>query len=435
MREILIESISPHPKNPRKALGDLRELTDSIRTFGVLQNLTVIPDGTNGYICLCGHRRLAAAEAAGLETVPCTIAEGMSEKTQVEIMLLENMQRNDLTLQEEAQGLQMMLDLGSNITEIVKQTGMSETKVRHRVKMNELDQELLAEKIAGQIQINDLIRLEQIKDIDKRNELLKLAGTNNFDWKYREAINDQKKQETIGLIREIMPEVSFAEGYYWQYTTVGNLEFGATREEVDEFVAEMQAEAEQLNKPALIAERGQAFTIAFEQDEQTETEKDREAEMRREERNRRIEALREMRERVIASWSDFMRECCRHSESWFGSKQNIILDTLIESTCDTNGYGEVDPEEVLDMLGLDEKASIRTLIDRRWATLAAMAYSVAAPSRFEMTWNYSDLKYNEDGASKYIAAADYIELLGYKASDDEIAFIGGTSGLYEREEE
>ena len=155
MKEIDIKNISPHPKNPRKGLGDLTELTDSIRTFGVLQNLTVVPDEEEGYICLCGHRRLAAAEAAGLTMVPCIIAEDMDEMTQVSIMLLENMQRSDLTVQEEAQGLQMMLDLGSSIAEIVKETGLSETKVRHRVKMNELDQEILGEKLAAQVSIND----------------------------------------------------------------------------------------------------------------------------------------------------------------------------------------------------------------------------------------------------------------------------------------
>lgn len=435
MREIDIKDIKPHPKNPRKDLGDLTELTDSIRTFGVLQNLTVVPDGEESYTVICGHRRLAAAEAAGLETVPCIITDNMDEKTQVSIMLLENMQRSDLTVQEEAQGLQMMLDFGSSIAEIVKETGLSETKVRHRVKMNELDQDLLADKLAGQVNINDLIKLEQIRDIDKRNELLEMAGTNNFDWKYREAMNNQKKQGTADLIREMLPDAEFADGYYWQYTTVGNLEFGADRDKVADFVAELQGKEEQLGQPALICERANAFTIAFERQHDEVSEENREQQRRREERDRKNEALKEMRERILESWSDFMREVCRHSESWFSSKEYVILDTLIESVCDTNSYGDVDAEEVVDMLGYEEGCSMQALIDRRWATLAAMTYSVTAPGRYETTWSYSDQRYNEDGASKYIAAAEYIELLGYKASDEEIAFIGGTSSLYKGEEQ
>ena len=436
MIEIKIKDISPHPKNPRKDLGDLTELTDSIRTFGVLQNLTVVPDGTDKYVCLCGHRRLAAAKKAGLKKLPCVIAEDMDEKTQVSIMLLENMQRSDLTVQEEAQGMQMMLDLGSSIAEIVKETGLSETKVRHRVKMNELDQDLLADKLAGQININDLIKLEQVKDIDKRNELLEMVGTNNFEWKYREALNDQKKKGTADLIRELLPDAEFGDGYYWQYDTYEELKFGATKDEVVEFVTELKAKAEELDKPALIAEKTGAFMIAFEKSRDETAEENREYQRQREERDRKNEELKEMREKILESWSDFMREVCKHSESWFGSKQNIILDTLIESAVgDPESYIDIDPDDVRDILGLKEDASVQTLINRRWATMAAMTYAVTAPGRYESTWNYSDQKYNEDGAAHYIAAAEYLELLGYKSSDEEIAFIGGTSELYGEDEE
>lgn len=434
MIAIEIEKIKPHPRNPRKELGDLTELTDSIRTFGILQNMTVIPDEGEGYICLCGHRRLAAAKEAGLEEVPCTIVRGMSEKEQVSIMLLENMQRSDLTVQEEAQGLQMMLDLGSSIAEIVKETGLSETKVRHRVKMNELDQEILGEKLAAQVSINDLIKLESVKDIDKRNELLKMVGTNNFDWEYRKAINEQKKQETIALIRKMLPDVEFIEGYYWKYKCFGELAFGASKEEVADFLVELQEKAEEIDMPACIIEKGNTFAIAFEIDK-TITEEDPEQERRRDEREKRNDQLREMRDKVKESWDDYMKECCRHSESWFASKMNIILDTLIENVCDDAAtYADIDPDKVLETMGM-EKYIGQALINRRWATMAAIAYTSGAPERYESTWNYSNQTYSEIGAERYLRTADYIELLGYEMSDDEIAFVGGTSELYRRDEE
>lgn len=434
MVEIRIENINPHPKNPRKNLGDLTELTDSIRTFGVLQNLTVVPDGTNGYTCICGHRRLAAAKEAGLKTVPCIIAEDMDEKTQVSIMLLENMQRSDLTVQEEAQGLQMMLDLGSSIAEIVKETGLSETKVRHRVKMNELDQELLGKKLAAQVSINDLIKLETINDIDKRNELLGMLGTNNFDWKYREAVSDQEKQKTIKLIKQYMPDAEFKEGYYWQYAMFGDLRFGAKQAEVVDFLTELKQKSEELDRPVFIMERGKSFVCAFES-ERTETPEDPEQERRRDEREKRSDQLREMRDKVKESWDDFMKECCRHSESWFASKMNIILDTLIENVFeDTTSYTDIDPDEVLEIMKMDEYIG-QALINRRWATLAAMAYISGEPARYESTWDYSNQTYDERGAERYVRTAEYIELLGYEMSDEEIAFVGGTSELYRRDEE
>lgn len=85
---IHIDHLFPHPDNPRKDLGDLTELADSIRAKGVLQNLTVIPSLTNNehYIILIGHRRHAAAKLAGLKELPCAIVE-MSYEDQLATML------------------------------------------------------------------------------------------------------------------------------------------------------------------------------------------------------------------------------------------------------------------------------------------------------------------------------------------------------------
>ena len=120
-----IEHIHPHPENPRKDLGDLTELVESVKKLGVMQNLTVIPqEGSPGeYTALIGHRRHAAAKLAGIAELPCIIKEGMSKKEQVSIMLEENMQRNDLTIFEQAQGFQMMLDLGETEESIAEKTG------------------------------------------------------------------------------------------------------------------------------------------------------------------------------------------------------------------------------------------------------------------------------------------------------------------------
>ena len=116
--ELPIELLQPHPDNPRKDVGDVTELADSIKVNGIFQNLTVIKDG-EGYTVIIGHRRLAAAKQAGLKKVPCNVAE-MTEQEQISTMLLENMQRNDLTVYEQAQGFQMMIDLGETKESISK---------------------------------------------------------------------------------------------------------------------------------------------------------------------------------------------------------------------------------------------------------------------------------------------------------------------------
>lgn len=90
-----INKIYPHPDNPRKDLGDLTELAESIKVSGVLQNLTLVPRDKDTYTVIIGHRRLAASKLAGLKEVPCIITE-MDEKEQAATMLVENTKRIDM---------------------------------------------------------------------------------------------------------------------------------------------------------------------------------------------------------------------------------------------------------------------------------------------------------------------------------------------------
>jgi ParB family chromosome partitioning protein len=104
-RMIPVEKIRPNPEQPRKMLGDLRELTESVREKGVLEPLLVkyIPR-EDAYYIISGERRFHAACGAGLREVPC-IEKSVDEAEVLEIALIENLQRKDLTPFEEADGL------------------------------------------------------------------------------------------------------------------------------------------------------------------------------------------------------------------------------------------------------------------------------------------------------------------------------------------
>src|SRR5216683_3119988 len=104
-RMIPVDQIRPNPDQPRKALGDLRELAESIREKGVLEPLLVryVPREECFYI-ISGERRYHAARAAGLREVPC-IEKSVDDAETLEIALIENIQRKDLTAFEEADGL------------------------------------------------------------------------------------------------------------------------------------------------------------------------------------------------------------------------------------------------------------------------------------------------------------------------------------------
>ncbi|MBQ7436079.1 MAG: ParB/RepB/Spo0J family partition protein [Oscillospiraceae bacterium] len=205
-----IENLLPHPLNPRKDLGDLTELADSIRTQGVLQNLTVVPEpleGQDKYRILIGHRRHAAAKLAGLTELPCSVV-WMDKKEQVQTMLIENMQRSDLTVYEQAQGFQMMLDLGSTVEEIAEKSGFSASTVRRRVKWMELDQKKFKQVTdERQISITDLDSLSQIEDIAARNECLDKIGTRDFDMAIQKAVKRQNIDVNMPKVKEWLKSV------------------------------------------------------------------------------------------------------------------------------------------------------------------------------------------------------------------------------------
>lgn len=206
---IPVALLFPHPDNPRKDVGDVSELAESIKANGILQNLTVVPGhymakgefASDGYTVIIGHRRLAAAKSAGLREVPCSIVE-MSAAEQVSTMLTENMQRTDLTVYEQAQGFQMMLDLGSTVEEIADKSGFSSATVRRRVKMMELDQKILKDVSSRQLSLSDFDRLAQIEDIKDRNSALEAIGTNDFNHKVSYAMRKQDIAKKTPLLKK-----------------------------------------------------------------------------------------------------------------------------------------------------------------------------------------------------------------------------------------
>ena len=212
IQNISIELVKVHPNNVRKTYNDIEELAESIKAKGILQNLTVVPDPQEPgkYLTVIGNRRLTAARMAGLETVPCIVSD-MDEKEQTSVMLLENIQRSDLTVYEQAQGFQMMLDLGETEDTIAEKTGFSKKTVRHRLNIAKLDSKTLMEKERQdgyQLSLTDLYELEKIKDVKTRDKILK-DSTDSRDLA-RRAINaqkEQKRQENMKLYVAMMKKL------------------------------------------------------------------------------------------------------------------------------------------------------------------------------------------------------------------------------------
>jgi ParB family chromosome partitioning protein len=243
-----IEYLVPHPQNPRKDLGNLEELTASIKENGIYQNLTVIPvnEAVPGeepkYMVVIGHRRLEAAKRAGLQEVPCAIVRGMSETRQLQTMLLENMQRSDLTVYEQAQGFQQLLDFGMDIEDISQQSGFSKSTIRRRLEIAKLDQNKLKEiSSTRQLSLKEFDELAKIKNMEARNEVMEKIGTNDFALAVKRAMDKEKLADNMPVFLADMERLGIkkfpdsANKYSSKYRRVGSLdlyEYEVTKDKI-----------------------------------------------------------------------------------------------------------------------------------------------------------------------------------------------------------
>jgi ParB family chromosome partitioning protein len=157
-RMIPIEKIRPNPEQPRKALGELRELSDSIREKGVLEPLLVrfVPREDMYYI-ISGERRYHASKAAGLHELPC-IEKIADDAETLEIALIENLQRKDLTAFEEAEGLARLAEQFDYTHEdIAKKIGRARSSVTETLSLLTIPEPLRKKCVERGIQSKSLL--------------------------------------------------------------------------------------------------------------------------------------------------------------------------------------------------------------------------------------------------------------------------------------
>ncbi|TFH38156.1 MAG: ParB/RepB/Spo0J family partition protein [Anaerolineales bacterium] len=139
--EVEIKSIQPNPRQPRTNLDpeQLRDLTESIRIHGVLQPLVVLPPDSRGhYTLIAGERRLRASKLAGLEVVPVVIRD-TNAQGQLELALIENLQRSDLNPLEAAEGYRQLADdFNLSHEAIADQVGKSRATISNTLRLLKL---------------------------------------------------------------------------------------------------------------------------------------------------------------------------------------------------------------------------------------------------------------------------------------------------------
>lgn len=169
--QVPVDRITPHDRNVRRDLGDLDELSASIKGMGVLQPLIVAPDpgtedqGSLGYILVAGHRRHAAAVKAGLAKVPCVVRTDLDTQAKVlSCMLVENLQRSDLTVMEEADAYAQLELLGVKEAAIAKTTGRSRATVHQRILLAGLPAERREQYEKGSLSLEGAVKCAKLRE-------------------------------------------------------------------------------------------------------------------------------------------------------------------------------------------------------------------------------------------------------------------------------
>ena len=153
--------IEPDEQNMRTDLGDVSELAQSISELGVLQPLLVRSKPGGRYGLVAGHRRLAGAVQAGLAEVPVLVLGELDDTQRDLVMLVENLQREDLSPIEEARGYERVLARGvpGGQSGLARKIGRSQGHISKRLALLELPEEALVAVEAGKLSVADAARL------------------------------------------------------------------------------------------------------------------------------------------------------------------------------------------------------------------------------------------------------------------------------------
>jgi ParB family transcriptional regulator, chromosome partitioning protein len=159
-RMLAVSELDPNPRQPRQSLGDLSELAASIKEKGVLEPILVRRVGDR-YQIVAGERRYRAAIEAGLEEVPCILRDASDAET-MELALVENLQRKDLTPFEEADGLKSLADrYGYTHEKMAEMLGKSRSSITEALSLTQMPE-----------QVRELCRLA---DIGSKSLLLQIV--------------------------------------------------------------------------------------------------------------------------------------------------------------------------------------------------------------------------------------------------------------------
>ncbi len=192
IRNIPVEKILPNQMQPRRDMGDLKELSNSIKENGIIEPVIVKPKDGNFEI-IAGERRFRAAKQAGMTEIPC-IEHDIPDNEALEMSIVENIQRKDLNVFEQAYSVRSLAEIyGYTHEEIARKIGKSRVTVTELIKVTDLPTEIRDKCLQLGIDSKSfLLELAKTGDLEKMNEILSHYGKKPVS---REVVKEQRKTD------------------------------------------------------------------------------------------------------------------------------------------------------------------------------------------------------------------------------------------------
>ena len=200
VEELLLDEIRPNPYQPRKNFDEenLKDLSDSIRKNGVFQPIIVRKSSVMGYEIIAGERRFRASKLAGKDSIPA-IVRAIDDEQMMEVAVLENLQREDLSPLEEAEAYStLMKNLKITQSELSERLGKSRPYIANYLRLLDLPREVKAFVQDGKLSMGQARTLLALKDKDKLVELAKKTVKENYTVRQLEQIvNDMNGKKKV----------------------------------------------------------------------------------------------------------------------------------------------------------------------------------------------------------------------------------------------
>ncbi|MGB2908084.1 MAG: ParB/RepB/Spo0J family partition protein [Candidatus Aminicenantaceae bacterium] len=191
IRMIPIERIDPNPLQARSELGNLEELKSSIKDKGVLEPILVRPRGGR-YEIIAGERRYMASKSIGMKDMPC-IEMNVEDNEAMEISLIENLQRKDLNVFEEADGLKTLAEIYSyNHAQIAEKLGKARSTVTEIINLSKIPHNI--RELCQQLHITSRTTLLEISKIKSEEDMIRLINAISERELRREDTRDLSKK-------------------------------------------------------------------------------------------------------------------------------------------------------------------------------------------------------------------------------------------------